>query len=233
MNNADDTTALQAQIALTEQLQEMLLYMITHELRTPVMTIMGFTDILLSDSQNGTGLAQSQSHLERIRSAAQRQNAIIQGLQQIASLQRHPLDLTTTNLSEVVSAELVKVLPQQHRFQTRVSQVSSAQADANMTSVALHALLSILTMISQRASLPSIEFGEKDKTYYLRASSEGFDFGAEHTLPMLLRRLQSGIDFPGAGMNLLIAATIVHRHGGDLRFSTTINQTFTFEFKLP
>src|SRR3954462_8045345 len=108
MNNADDVTAVPAQLAFMEQLQEMLLFMVTHELRTPVMTIMGFADILLSDWQNGPGIAQP--HLERIRPAGQRQNTIIKGLKQIAYLQRQPVGLPSTNLGELVRTLLHQLL---------------------------------------------------------------------------------------------------------------------------
>src|SRR5438128_3693238 len=111
MNHADNTADLRTRIELLEQLQEMLLYMITHELRTPVMTIMGFSDLLLNDwqqgdSQHGIDMLQSRQHLERIRVAAQRQSGIVQGLQQIAYLQRQPLQHDLTNLSDLARTQL-------------------------------------------------------------------------------------------------------------------------------
>jgi len=232
MNNADDPTALRTQIVLMQQLQEMLLYMVTHELRTPVMTIMGFADILISDGQSGIGTAQSQPHLERIRSAAQRQNAIIQGLQQIAHIQQQPLQLTTVNLSELVRAYATKFVPGPHRMQISVNEVSPTQADCAMIDMALHSLISIVTMISQRSSAPSLEFGRSESLYFLRGSVNGFDPGQDQTLPLVLRRLQSSTEFPGAGMQLLIATTIIQRHGGDLRFSSGADQKICFEFGL-
>ena len=49
MNQDAELAALRAQVQSLEQLQDLLLYTVTHELRTPVMTIMGFADLMLND----------------------------------------------------------------------------------------------------------------------------------------------------------------------------------------
>jgi len=225
MNNADDTAALRTKNDLLEQLQEMLLYMITHELRTPVMTIMGFSDLLLndwqhSDGQRGIDVPQSRQHIERIRAAAQRQNSIVQGLQQIAYLQRQPLQRSVIDVGDLVRAQLAELLPAQHNFINHVNNVASIHADATLMSTALHALLSILIMLAKASPQPAIEFGMNDRGYYLRADSHGFNLGAEPTLMLMIRHLQSGTDFAGAGINLLVATAIIYRHGGNLWVST-------------
>jgi len=231
MNNADETAASPTQ-TLADQLQEMLLYMVTHELRTPVMTIMGFADILLSDWQKGANVAQSQQHLERIRVAAHRQNSIIQGLQQIAALQRQPLHLTSTDITTLVREELNKMLPAQPKVITRVADAGSAQIDIELIGTALRAMLSMLVMIGQRTANSALEFGIADEGYCLRMNGSGVDLGADKTLMLLLRRLQSGPDFPGAGMNLLIAATSICRHGGNLWIAAASPQELKIHFTL-
>ena len=91
--------------------------------------------------------------------------------------------------------------------------------------------------LSKSASTPKIEFNvgfsETHPVFYIRNNGTGFDLGSDQTLPALFRRLQAGNEFGDAGMDLLCAAIIIHRHGGKIWITTSRESGTIVFFQLP
>jgi light-regulated signal transduction histidine kinase (bacteriophytochrome) len=221
MNQTAELADLQAQVQSLTQQQELLLYMVTHELRTPVMTILGFADLMLNDLRDQPDTAQLQSSLERIRSAAERQSQMIQDLQQLATLVRQPLKPQQVDMGQL----LRELLNHPTAPAVHIHHCSRVFADSDLMKVALESLLKIATKLTARNADTVIEFAERPHestvAYALRISGTGLDLGTDQSLLAMFRRLQAGNEFAGAGTALLVAIMIIHRHGGNLWVATT------------
>jgi len=233
MNQDAELAALRAQVQSLEQLQDLLLYTVTHELRTPVMTIMGFADLMLNDITSQQNSIQLQTSLERIRTAAERQGQMIHDLQRIATLARRPLQRDLVNLGESMR-ELVN---SQSALVVQINPCSAVLADPVVMRIALECLLKIATKLLERAAATAIEFAEHLQTnlvtYTLRISGTGLDLDTEQTLLPMFRRLQAGSEYAGAGIALLEATMIIQRHGGTLWISNHPNMELAVNFTLP
>lgn len=223
--------ALELQLTAHEQLQQLLLYTTSHDLRTPVMTVLGFTDMLLADIQdspsnnqpgNHAGNHQSRQYLERIRGAAQRQILLIEDLQRVSHLNRQPLKIAPTDLS-AVAEQYFQALPDTVKLTSLTLQIETTpptNCDAEMTSAALQALLSNAIKLASNAATPQITFGANTQNsrtvFFVRDNGAGFDFGSDHSLLNIYRHLQAHHDSAGTGMALLTAIVIMQRHGGSL-----------------
>lgn len=237
MNDAE-LNALVARIESLEQQQELLLYAVTHDLRTPVMTILGFADLMLADWQNHSSLQpQSHQHLERIRSAAHRQSQMIQDLQKIAQLQRSSLQPQIADLSNLVQEQLHALINPGSGVIININPASSIRCDVETMKVALNALLSNALKLSASTERPTIDFGLDPQSgpgcFYVRSNGSGFGLDKDQSLLSLFRQLQSRAELAGAGIALLTAAVIIHNHGGKLWVSSQTDSGVTVHFLLP
>lgn len=219
MNSDAELDVLRAQVEALQQEQELLLYAVTHDLRSPVMTILGFTDLLLADSHNPDRHAQSPQYLDRIRSAAYRQSGMIGTLQQIVTLNRQPLQFRDTDLSALFNEQRKAANPETN-IVIRSGPTHTVSCDPEMMQIAIGHLLANALQLSNSVAAPEIEFGTSmmgaSPVFHLRNNGTGFDLGTDSGLLSMFRRLQAGSEFSGAGINLLCATAIIHRHGGKL-----------------
>ena len=237
MNHDAELAVLRAQVEALQQEQELLLYTATHDLRTPVMTILGFADMLLSDwQQDGENQPQGRQYLERIRSAAHRQSNMIQDLQRIAQLQSQTLQPQMLDLSAMAAAQLNTLIDARSNIAVNIAASPHLRGDLEIIQVALNALLSNALRLAASAQSPAIAFGaelQKDESvFYVRNNGNGFDLGQDQTLLGLFRRLQAGTEFAGAGIALLTATLIIHRHGGRLWIDSQPDHGTTIYFRL-
>jgi light-regulated signal transduction histidine kinase (bacteriophytochrome) len=230
MNHDAELAALKAQVQSLEQLQDLLLYTVTHELRTPVMTIMGFADLTLNDVKAQASTTQLLPSLERIRAAAERQGQMIHDLQRIATIAKQPLQRGQVNFGDL----LRELLNNQPAPAVQISACSPALADSKLMKIALESLLKIASKLAERATGTVIEFaeqqGEKFVVYTFRIGGTGFDLGADQSLSGMFRRLQAGNEYAGAGIALLEVIMIIQRHAGTVWISTTPDMEVAVNF---
>ena len=236
MNDAE-LNVLRARIQSLELQQEMLLYTVTHDLRTPVMTILGFADLLLADLENSTPPSASRPYLEKIRNAAHRQNVIVQDLQLLVQLQTMPMSIQAVNLTELVREQLSNLMIASESNATlNIKATAVIRCDPDTIKIALNCLLSNALKLSGSATTPTVEFGmdtiNGSDCFYVRSNGIGFELETEEHLTALFRRLQTGTEMTGAGIALLTAAMIVHRHAGKLWPVSSTDHGTTVYFSL-
>ena len=237
MNDVAELTALRAQIESLERQQELLLYIVTHDLRSPVMAILGFAEMLLADSQGDAPQTQSHKYLEHIRNSARRQTQVIQDLQQIAQLQQQPLQRQTVDLTALVRTIFDSLVSGDSGIAIQIATTRAVQCDAELLRTALHSLITITLKLAESVAAPALEFGadirEEELTLWNRTNTTGFDLGADHSLLALFRHLQVRAELGDTGLGLLSAAVIIHRHGGRMWLSTASDQRICIYFTLP
>jgi len=236
MNDAE-SNALRERIESLEQQQELLLYTVTHDLRTPVMTVLGFADLLLADWQNHAHPPQSRQYLERIRSAAHRQSQMIQDLQTLAQLPQEALPTQLVDLSDVARERLRAMMNADSNVIVNIHPTSSIICDATSIQIVLNALMANALKLSGVAQQPMIEFGaapdDAQRCFYVRSNGSGFDLGPDQSLLTLFRRLQSSADLAGSGIALLTAFMMIYQQRGKLWINTNPEHGTTIYFSLP
>ena len=214
-------------------------YSVSHDLRTPLRAIDGFSQAVLED-YSGKLDDQGKNYLQRIRSATQRMGQLIDDMLDLANISRVEMRHDTVDLSALandVIAELRNNEPNR-TIQCQIEPGLIAQGDASLLRVALSNLLGNAWKYSGKTNNPLIKFGMKQDIYGLREffvsdNGVGFDMAYADKLFGAFQRLHSFSEFPGTGVGLATAQRVIHRHGGLVRGEGVLGQGATFYFSLP
>jgi signal transduction histidine kinase len=194
-------------------------YAVSHELRAPLRSIDGFSDILLEDFGDSLG-AKGKGHLQRVRAAARRMGELIDDLLKLSRIERAELRRATLDLSGIgmrVGASLQRSHPGR-RVELVVEQGLVVEADTGLMKILLENLLGNAWKFTANTEPARVELGaiatEGGRIYFVRDNGVGFDPHFAGRLFTPFHRLHSDADFPGTGIGLATVRRIVERHGG-------------------
>jgi signal transduction histidine kinase/ABC-type nitrate/sulfonate/bicarbonate transport system substrate-binding protein len=212
-------------------------YSVAHDLRTPLRSISGFSQILLQD--HAAQLNPDARHcLDRIRTASQWMGEIIDKLLDLARLCRQTIHWETVNLSELARATVTRLRAEEpHREAEIVIEPDLvAEGDASLMRLVLRHLLENAWKFTSKRPRATIEFGavagRRPRVYFVRDNGAGFDVRYADKLFSAFERLHSVGDFPGTGIGLATVRRIVERHGGRVWGEGTVDQGAVFYFTL-
>jgi PAS domain S-box-containing protein len=213
-------------------------YSVSHDLRAPLRSMDGFSDILLTTASEKLD-EKSKGYLTRIRESSQRMARLIDDLLNLSRLSREPLNLKTVQLSDLAQkhvAELRKTQPARN-VEVVIQPGLKAQADPSLIQVVIENLISNAWKYSSKVEHAKIEFGSIVNSsggteFYVRDNGAGFDMGYKDKLFGAFQRLHGVNDFPGTGIGLATVKRIVHRHGGDVWVEGEVGKGATFYFTL-
>lgn len=226
-----------AQLQLANQELESFSYSVSHDLRSPLRTIDGFSHALLEDCGERLD-EEGKSYLKRIRSATQRMGQLIDDLLSLSRLSRTPMHEQQLDLSALVNniaAELQRADPERH-VEVRVAAGMRASGDAGLLRIALENLLGNAWKFTSKKRDARIEFGtetdEDGAAFFLRDDGAGFDPQYADRLFGAFQRLHAVSEFEGTGIGLATVQRIIHRHGGRIWAKSKPGQGATFYFTL-
>ncbi|HKW24396.1 MAG TPA: PAS domain S-box protein [Terriglobales bacterium] len=212
-------------------------YSVSHDLRAPLRSIDGFSQILLEDYSDKVD-AEGQDSLRRIRNASQNMAQLIDALLQLSrvmrsELCREPVDLSILALS---TAALIQKAEPARRVRFHVANGLQGQGDRRLLGVALQNLLQNAWKFSARNPEPTVEFGSMHKdgktAYYVRDNGIGFDMTYIDKLFTPFQRLHAKEQFDGTGIGLATVKRVIKRHGGRVWAEGVVGKGATFYFSL-
>jgi signal transduction histidine kinase len=215
-------------------------YSVSHDLRAPLRTIDGFSQILLEDHADKLD-QEGEDYLGRVRAASQHMDNLIDDLLDLSRVSRGPLRRETVDLSALATGiidELRRSEPgREVEFVTEEGIL--AYADASLLTVALENLLSNAWKFTSKKSKATIEFGrlpqeggEPTQTYFVKDDGVGFEEAYADKLFGAFQRLHPAQEFEGTGIGLATVARIVRRHGGRVWARGEVGEGATFFFTL-
>jgi PAS domain S-box-containing protein len=212
-------------------------YSVSHDLRSPLRTIDGFSLALLEDC--GDKLDESgKAHLQRIRSAAQRMGMLIDDLLNLSRVSRAQLNVQTFDLSATVNAVAQELQSAQAGRQVawRIQPDVSATGDARLLKIVIENLLNNAWKFTSKRPSALIEFGSVQNdgvsAYFVKDDGAGFDPTYADRLFGAFQRLHGAADFPGTGVGLATVQRVIHRHGGRVWAESSVDHGATFFFTL-
>lgn len=230
--------ALEQQLEQMRQQHDMLLYTLSHDLRTPVMTILGFTDMLVADLKDVSEDQAARQYLEHIRNSASRQAALIESLLKLSRLMRQQMQLESVNLTQIAFDywQADPELADNKHIAVKLEATPPATGDQALLTLVIHSLLNNAVKFSCKCTTPDIRFGAEHAdgkvTYFVRDNGVGFNLERAERLFQPFRRLHSSKDYEGLGMGLATTALIIQRHNGRLWAESTVDQGTTMRFTL-
>src|SRR5437667_108902 len=207
-------------------------YSVSHDLRAPLRSIDGFSQVLLEDYAAQLGEA-GQDSLRRVRAATQRMGILIDDLLKLARVTRaeiraEPVDLS--DLARDIAAELQRATPER-LVEFAIAPHLKAQGDPRLLRVVLDNLLRNSWKYTAKQARPRIEFGSVEenggRAFMIRDNGAGFDMKYADKLFGVFQRLHSAAEFEGTGVGLATVRRIVNRHGGRIWAEGAVDQGAT------
>lgn len=214
-------------------------YSVSHDLKSPLRAIDGFTRILGERIAGRIGV-EEQALFDRVLASTHRMSSLIADMLALARVSQGRLALEAVDLSQMASdildAELVR--QPDRRVRRRIEAGLVVQCDARLARIALENLLGNALKYTRDQPDPLIEFDRHEGTsgeasmLFIRDNGVGFDMAYADKLFKPFQRLHMPSAFEGTGIGLATVRRIIERHGGTIRGSGTPGQGATFVFRL-
>ena len=225
------------QLETTVKELEAFSYSVSHDLRTPLRSIDGFSMAILEDYADQLP-EEGQSHLMRVRAAAQRMAQLIDDLLGLSRVTRAAMKPRFVNLSALaqIAANTLRQTQPERNVSFYIAPDLSAMGDQQLLKIVLENLIGNAWKFTSRRMDAFIEVGAQDddgrRVFFVRDNGAGFDMAYINKLFGAFQRLHSATDYPGTGVGLATVQRIIHRHGGEIWAESSPNKGATFYFTL-
>ena len=213
-------------------------YSVSHDLRTPLRSIDGFSQALLEDYADKLD-DEGKRHLVRVRAGAQRMGQLIDDLLKLSQVARSALRRTTVDLSRIVRevSDELRQSDADRQVAVVIKNELTAEGDPQLLKIALENLMGNAWKFTSKQPQAQIEFGNSDpvdgrSTFFVRDNGAGFDMRYADKLFGAFQRLHGITEFPGTGIGLATVQRVIHRHGGKVWAEGAVGLGATFFFTL-
>jgi signal transduction histidine kinase len=226
-----------AQLEGTNKELEAFCYSVSHDLRAPLRTIRGFSEVLMEQYKPQLD-ARGQDYLRRTCDAGLQMDKLIEDLLKLSRLSRSDIQRSEVDLSAIVqqiATELARGEPGR-TVEFAISPGVAANGDERLLRVVIDNLLRNAWKFTKKQPKARIEFGRENgdsSAYFIRDNGVGFDMQYAGKLFGVFQRLHSAAEFAGSGVGLAIVQRVINRHGGKVWADAKVNSGATFYFTLP
>jgi light-regulated signal transduction histidine kinase (bacteriophytochrome) len=212
-------------------------YAVSHDLRAPLRSMSGFSQILQETAPAGLD-DKSRHYLQRIQEASLRMSSLIEDLLNLSRIGRSELTARPVSLSQIAADAAAAV---RERYPTREVQLDIApdmqvNADARLLRIALENLLGNAWKYTAQTPHAQVcvgtEGSDRGAVYFVRDNGVGFDMTYADKLFVPFQRLHPETQFPGSGIGLVTVQRILARHGGRIWAQAKPNEGATFYFTI-
>jgi light-regulated signal transduction histidine kinase (bacteriophytochrome) len=212
-------------------------YSVSHDLRAPLRSINGFSQILLDDYASQLD-DNAQHHLRRICAAAERMGHLIDAMLALSRVTRADLRRELVDLSLIatsIAAQLRATQPERS-VDFVIPQAMKAMGDPHLLHSLLENLMANAWKFSSGRSPALIELGvlqsREPPVFSIRDNGAGFDMTYSNKLFTPFQRLHAPTEFAGTGIGLATVKRIVDRHGGRVWAEGSVDGGATVHFTL-
>ncbi len=213
-------------------------YSVSHDLRAPLRSIRGFSQMLLKDyapqlDEEGNRL------LSRVIHNANQMGQLIDDLLDFSRIGRKELFISRINTKNQVMEVINEITDheQMRKQQIHLAALPEMKGDQNMLKLVWANLISNALKYSRDKEDPKIEIGGKTENgravFYIKDNGVGFDMKYSDKLFNVFQRLHNKATFEGTGVGLALVHRIVSRHNGVTWVEAKVDEGATFYFSIP
>ena len=227
-----------AQLEVSNKELEAFAYSVSHDLRSPLRAIDGFSKALLEDYGDPLG-EEGRDYFDRIRQNVSRMGLLIDDLLRLSRVSRSEMQYSTVDLSALVQEQLheLQAAEPERQVTVWVAPAAIVSADLRLMRVVISNLLQNAWKFTSHHATAHIEFGvvqrEGQPIYFVRDDGAGFDMVYANRLFGAFQRLHNAHEFPGTGIGLATVQRVIHRHGGRVWAEAAVEQGATLYFTVP
>lgn len=224
-----------AQLKAVNQDLEAFAYSVSHDLRAPLRSINGLTQIL--QDNYGEVFDDEGSRLTgRIRTNAIKMSTLIEDLLSFSRASTSEIKKSKINMQQLVNSVINELREKEslNNVEFRLDELPTAEGDPTLLKQVWVNLLSNAVKFSSRKENPIIEISgirRGNKNFYkVKDNGAGFDMRYSDKIFAAFQRLHSEQDFQGTGAGLAIVQRILLKHSGNIwaEGEEGIGATFTF-----
>ena len=226
-----------AQLEAVNRELEAFSYSVSHDLRTPLRGIDGWSLALAEDFQSSLN-EKANEYIGRIRNEAQRMGALIDDLLQLSRVARAEIVFKPVDLSALVrsvSVRIQELYPGRH-IQFIIEDGLTVEGDSQLLDIALTNLLDNSSKFTAPRVDARVEFGKNNmdgkNVYFVRDNGVGFDMTYAEKMFGAFQRMHKTSEFPGTGVGLATVQRIIRRHSGKVWANAAVGHGATFFFTL-
>lgn len=212
-------------------------YSVSHDLRAPLRSIIGYASILKDEHYNKMDDEARRVTDVIIRNTI-RMGQLIDDLLDFSRLGRKQVVFSDINMKETVEnifREQVAEL-KNRKLSITVLEMENAKGDVAMIRQVWVNLISNALKYTSKKDISQIEVGcfteGRKKVYYISDNGAGFDMKYADKLFGVFQRLHKMNEFEGTGVGLALVKTIIRRHDGDVWAEGKPNEGAKFYFSL-
>lgn len=217
-------------------------YSISHDLRAPLRSIHGFSQIILEDYSENLD-PEVNHYFGLIRKNATMMGNLVDDLLSFSRLGRQSLNLVKVDSASIVK-EVVESLQsdiRERKITIKMVELPEVKADPSLLRQIFVNLISNSIKFSRIKNVPEIEVGYETQIiedglihayFYVKDNGVGFDMKFYDKLFGVFQRLHRAEDYEGTGVGLAIVDRIVKKHGGNVWAESVIGKGTTFYFTL-
>lgn len=213
-------------------------YSVSHDLRAPLRSINGYTEIL--DQEYASRLDdEGKRILATVTRNAKRMGHLIDDLLDFSRIGRQELKKAKVDMNQIVRtiADEFIIHENGRRIELGIDDLGSAYADVSMIKQVWINLLSNALKYTSKNEVTIIRINRQESLteiqYSISDNGVGFDDRYKHKLFEVFQRLHSTQEFEGTGVGLALVKRIITRHGGTAWAFGKVDNGATFAFSLP
>jgi len=238
IRDVTDRRQVEQEVRKLNQELEAFSYSVSHDLRTPLRAIVGYSAMLLEDHSERLD-AEGRRLLNVVKDGGVRMGLLIDNLLEFSRTGRASMNAGALDMKALAQDVLRQLLDgtAERKVDSRVGQLPSAWGDPALLRQVFSNLLGNALKYSARRDSATIEVGgssdAKEHTYWVKDNGVGFPMAYVHKLFGVFQRLHSAEEFEGTGVGLALVQRIIHRHGGRVWAEGEVGKGATFFFSLP
>jgi signal transduction histidine kinase len=228
----------------TEQLEasnkelEAFCYSVSHDLRSPLRSIHGYTTLLIEEYKENLD-DEGKRLCGVITSSAAQMGELIDdllGFSRIGKCNINSVLLEMDSLAAIVFEDITSK-KEKAEITLEIGKLHKTYGDLSLMRLVWNNLISNAIKYSSKVSSPLISIGSEQEdgmiNYYVKDNGVGFDMRYKHKLFGVFQRLHGEKEFEGNGVGLAIVNRIIARHNGKVWAEGEVGKGAAFYFSLP
>ncbi len=212
-------------------------FSVSHDLRSPLRAISGYSRILQDDYSSNMDI-EGKNALDAIQKNSKKMGELIDDLLAFSRLGRTALTTSEINMTNLVKSVIEEeMIGNSDGIEFIVNELQPSKGTQSLIKQVWVNLISNAIKFSKHNPKARIEVGSYPKDnltiYYVKDNGAGFDMQYYNKLFGVFQRLHSQNEFEGTGIGLAIVDKIIHRHNGTVWAESKLNEGSSFYFSLP
>jgi len=213
-------------------------YSVSHDLRTPLRAITGYSEILLEDFEDKID-EDMREVVDVIIRNTRRMSVLIDSILEFSRLGRVKITPKAIDMKRVFedSYQNMLAINQDKDIKLSKGKIYPAYGDLKLIRSVVENIMSNAVKYSQNEKIVEIEIASEKNNqhiiYSIKDNGAGFDMQYYDKLFGVFQRLHSDREFKGSGVGMAFAKRIIEKHHGNIWAESEPGKGATFFFSLP